>query len=65
MRVLRRSETVPESGSRRPLKILSSVDLPEPLGPISPSRSPSEMPSEIFSNRIREPYVLELSLIHI
>src|ERR1022692_3936080 len=59
MRMLRRMETVPESGSRRPERILSSVDFPEPLGPMSPRRSPSEIPSEMFSKSIREPKLLE------
>src|ERR1035438_1499598 len=58
MRVLRRSEIEPESGSSRPARICSSVDLPAPLGPISPSRSPSEIPSEIFSKSTREPKLL-------
>jgi len=59
MRVLRRSEMEPESGSSRPARICSSVDLPAPLGPINPNRSPSEMPSAIFSKRTREPKLLE------
>src|ERR1035437_4267231 len=59
MRVLRRMEVAPESGSSWPERIRSRVDLPAPLGPIRPSRSPSEMPSEMFSNSTREPKVLE------
>src|ERR1035441_867702 len=59
MRVLRRKEIDPESGSSRPARIRSSVDLPAPLGPMSPSRSPSEIPSEIFSKSAREPKLLE------
>ena len=42
---------MPESGSSCPARISSSVDLPEPFGPMRPRRSPSEMPSEMFSNR--------------
>src|ERR1035438_3360840 len=57
--MLRRSEIEPESGSSRPAIICSSVDLPAPFGPMSPSRSPSEIPSEIFSKSTREPKLLE------
>ena len=32
--------TVPESASRRPATTLSSVDLPQPLGPITDTNSP-------------------------
>jgi hypothetical protein len=53
--VLRRKEIEPESGSIRPERIRSSVDFPDPFRPISPSRSPSEIPSEMFSNSVREP----------
>ena len=59
MRVLRRMEMEPESGSSWPERIRSRVDFPAPLGPIRPRRSPSEMPSEMFSNNGREPKVLE------
>ncbi len=54
MRRLRRSEISPESDVSRPARIFSSVDFPEPFGPISPSRSPSEMVSEMPLNRVRE-----------
>ncbi len=43
-----------------PERIFSRVDLPEPLGPISPSRSPSEMPREIPVKSRREPKDLEM-----
>src|SRR5271157_3712898 len=59
MRVLRRMEMEPESGSSWPARIRSRVDFPAPLGPIRPSRSPSEMPSEMFSNNVRAPKLLE------
>src|SRR6266513_1003203 len=49
----------PASGSICAARILSSVDLPAPFGPIKPSLSPSAMPSEIFSNSTREPYDFE------
>src|SRR5712671_3377022 len=38
----------PLSGSMRPEMIPSSVDFPEPLGPIRPMRSPSDTVKEIF-----------------
>jgi hypothetical protein len=37
-----------------------SVDLPLPFGPISPTRSPSEMAMDRFSKRGRAPYVFEI-----
>ena len=43
-----RMATSPLSGSTRPERISSSVDLPEPFGPIRPMRSPSETVNEIF-----------------
>src|SRR5450432_611101 len=52
-------ETVPESGSSRPARILSSVDLPAPFGPMRPRRSPSEIPSEMFSKSTREPKLFD------
>ena len=46
------SETVPESGAWKPLRTLTSVVLPAPLGPISPSASPgSSARSTSFSTR--------------
>src|SRR5260370_30456914 len=44
-------ETAPESGGRTPARTSRSVDLPEPLGPINPRRSPSEIDSERSSNK--------------
>ena len=38
----------PSSGLTRPQRISSSVDLPAPLGPISPIRSPSDTVNETF-----------------
>ena len=43
--------TRPASGSSRPARILSSVDLPPPLRPTIPMRSPSEIPSDTSTNR--------------
>ncbi len=40
-RTLRRASIEPASGCSAPARIFSSVDLPEPLGPISPVRSAS------------------------
>src|SRR5438445_8668485 len=55
-------ETLPESASSWPARIRSSVDFPAPLGPIKPSRSPSEIPNEMFSNSMREPKLLEMEV---
>ncbi len=41
-------ESSPESVSTWPARMRSNVDLPEPLGPIRPMRSPSEMVNETF-----------------
>src|SRR3954449_13445288 len=46
MRVRLRKATSPESGSSSPARMRSSVDLPEPLGPMSPMRLPSETVNE-------------------
>ncbi len=40
MRTPRRAETVPASEVSIPARIFRSVDLPAPLGPINPTRSP-------------------------
>ena len=45
-----RMATFPLSGSMRPERISSSVDLPEPFGPIRPMRSPSDTVKEISWN---------------
>jgi len=42
---------VPESGSRVPARMRSSVDLPAPLRPTSPMCSPSSIPSDTPWNR--------------
>ena len=47
-RVRLRKDTSPLSAVTSPARIRSNVDLPEPLGPISPIRSPSEMVKETF-----------------
>src|SRR4030095_316661 len=46
---------VPESGVSWPSSSFRNVDLPAPLGPIRPTRSPSEMPIEMRSNKRRAP----------
>ena len=46
---------VPESGASWPSSSFRKVDLPAPLGPIRPTRSPSEMPIEMRSNKSRAP----------
>jgi hypothetical protein len=39
-----------------PMSISSSVDLPEPFGPITPMRSPSETVNEMFWKSGAAPY---------
>src|ERR1700690_2494677 len=51
--------TLPLSGCTRPWSISRSVDLPEPLGPIRPMRSPSETVNEIFWKSGAVPYRFE------
>src|SRR5580700_10933634 len=51
--------TFPLSGCTRPWRISSSVDLPEPLGPIRPIRSPSDTVNEIFWKSGAVPYRFE------
>src|SRR5207247_3679573 len=58
----RRSVTVPPSGVSSPASIRSSVDLPAPLGPISPTRAPSFISSEAPSRICRPPKDLTTSL---
>src|SRR5579885_1268698 len=55
MRASFRAERAPESGGRSPARICSSVDLPEPLGPMRPRRSPSARLREISWNSGRAP----------
>src|SRR5882762_11329920 len=54
-----RRATSPVSGLTRPARISISVDLPEPLGPMSPMRSPSETVNEMFWNRGATPYLFD------
>src|SRR5579859_1256959 len=58
-RVPLRMATSPLSGCTRPFRISSSVDLPEPLGPIIPMRAPSETVNEIARKSGSTPYRLE------
>src|ERR1700723_331143 len=60
-RVPLRTARSPLSGFTRPYKISSKVDLPEPLGPIRPMRSPSDTVNEIFLNRGATPNFFERS----
>jgi hypothetical protein len=48
--------TSPLSGATWPCNIASSVDFPEPFGPITPMRLPSSTVNEIFSNSGVAPY---------
>ena len=50
----RRRVTVPPSGSSRPARIASSVDLPPPFGPSTPTRMPSAS-SRSSPSRMRRP----------
>ena len=51
MRTPRPRRTMPASGSAPPARTRSSVDLPQPLSPTMPSRSPGEMVSDRSANR--------------
>ena len=46
-----RRATLPPSGDTAPARILRMVDFPAPLGPISPTRSPSDSVNPTSSNR--------------
>ena len=46
---------VPLSGVSRPSSRLSRVDLPQPLGPMMPMRSPRRMVVEIADDRVFAP----------
>jgi hypothetical protein len=52
---------LPLSGLTSPARIRNKVDLPEPFGPISPMRSPSETVKETFWNRGFAPKAFEMS----
>ena len=54
--VPRRTVTRPPSGSMRPARRLRSVDLPSPLRPTTPMRSPSSMPIVTLSKMMRVGY---------
>src|SRR5438093_7131733 len=58
MRTPPRTERVPRSGVAMPARILSSVDLPAPFGPMRPAWSPSKSPNESASKSDRAPYDL-------
>jgi len=58
-RVRLRTATSPVSGLHAPRRISSKVDFPEPFGPISPMRSPSETVKEISWKSGSAPYRLE------
>src|SRR6266568_6434899 len=50
--------TRPESGATRPPRSASRVDLPAPLRPTTPIRSPAATPSETPSSSVRCAYAL-------
>src|SRR5207249_11290580 len=58
-RVPLRIATSPLSGLMRPMNISSNVDLPEPFGPITPMRSPSDTVKEIFWKSGAAPYLFD------
>src|SRR5512134_283269 len=58
MRSRLRAARVPDEGGSRPARILSSVDLPEPFGPTSPTWSPSNTPSDRSSKSGAAPNAL-------
>src|SRR5690606_29014086 len=51
--------TRPESGARWPLRILMSVVLPEPFGPISPTSSPSSIEKLTPSRALTPPKLFD------
>src|SRR5258706_13322977 len=51
--------TSPLSGLTRPMSTSSNVDLPEPFGPITPMRSPSETVNEMFWKSGATPYLFD------
>ena len=53
-----RTDRPPVSGGSIPARILSKVDLPEPLRPTSPTWSPSKSPNDSPSKSDRDPYAL-------
>jgi hypothetical protein len=50
----------PLSGVSSPAIIRSSVDLPDPFGPITPMRLPSEMVNETFWKSVVAPKAFEI-----
>jgi hypothetical protein len=63
MRTLLRKTRSPELGSIRWARICSNVDLPEPLGPIKPRRSPSLMVNDTLRNKGATPKDFETLLV--
>jgi hypothetical protein len=55
-----RTAMSPLSGLTSPARIRSNVDLPEPFGPISPMRSPSETVKDMFWKRGLAPKTFEI-----
>jgi hypothetical protein len=55
--------TVPSRGSRMPAMQARSVDLPQPLRPMTPTISPCETVSERDSKTVRAPRRTERSVI--
>src|SRR6202030_312164 len=65
MRIRLRTAISPSSALSVPARIRSRVDLPDPLGPMSPMRSPSETVKETFWKRGSAPndFAMLLTLI--
>src|SRR5262245_316369 len=55
------SVTSPPAGRKRPASNRSSVVLPDPFGPSTPTRSPGRSSSDTFRNTVRSPYANETS----
>jgi hypothetical protein len=60
MRVRLRTATSPESAEIKPARIFSSVDLPDPFGPIRPMRAPSETVKETSRKSVVAPNAFEI-----
>src|ERR1700756_5108918 len=60
MRIRLRTAISPSSALSVPARIRSRVDLPDPFGPMSPMRSPSDTGKETFWKRGAAPKAFEM-----
>src|SRR5439155_13314017 len=58
---LLQTATETPTGTNTPARILSNVDFPEPFGPMSPTRSPTDTVTETFRKRGCAPKAFERS----